>query len=104
MGYYTRHKLSVIDGEHALIAELVAENEDAACAIDENGETEERCKWYSHQEDMKCFSLKHPDVLFRLDGEGEESGDIWAEYYKGGKMQVCKAEIVIPDFNEDLLK
>jgi len=104
MGYYTRHELSVLDGEHGLIAELVAENKDAAYAIDENGETKESCKWYSHQEDMKAFSLKHPSALFRLDGEGEEAGDIWVEYYKGGKMQVCKAKIVIPDFNEDLLK
>ena len=42
------------------------------------------------------ISKKHPDVLFKLRGEGENSGDIWDKYYKNGKMQKCDARIVIP--------
>ncbi len=103
MGYYTKHTLRV-DGDTNLIAELVAENEGASWAFDANGNTEDACKWYSHRKDMRDFSFRHPDVLFTLNGEGEESGDIWVEYYKGGKMQPCKAEIVLPDFDESLLK
>ncbi len=103
MGYYTHHTLRV-DGDTNLIAELVAENEDASWSLAKNGDTEESSKWYNHREDMRIFSLRHPDVLFTLKGEGEESGDIWIEYYKGGKMQYCKAEIVLPDFDESLLK
>ena len=104
MGYYTRHELEVIEGEHSLIAELVGENEEAAYAIDEDGSAEESCKWYDHEKDMRAFSKKHPEALFRVSGEGEESGDIWAEYYRAGKMQACKAKIVIPEFNAELLK
>ena len=104
MGYFTRYELEVIEGGHSLIAEFVGENEEAAYAIDEDGSVEESCKWYGHEKDMRAFSMKHPEALFRLSGEGEESGDIWAEYYRGGKMQNCKARIVIPEFNAELLK
>ena len=104
MGYYTRHELEVIDGDHDLIADLVSENEEAAYAIDSGGEAMESCKWYSHEADLRAFSKKHPEALFRLSGEGEESGDIWAEYHRDGKMQRCKAKIVIPEFNAELHK
>ena len=72
MGYYTRHKLSVLDGEHGLIAEFVAENEEAAYAIDKNGDTEESCKWYRHQEDMKSF-LKQLKAKLGTGGAIKES-------------------------------
>jgi hypothetical protein len=101
--YYTSHDLTVIEGANSLIAELIAENEEAAYAIDSNGDAEESCKWYSHQEDLRAFSKKHPKALFELKGEGEESGDIWAEYYRNGKLQVCKAIIAYPKFDESLL-
>ena len=103
MGYYTRHELEVIEGSNDLIAELRTECDEANYALDDTGGSEESCKWYSHDIDMKRFSEKHPEALFRLSGEGEESGDIWQEYYRGGKRQVCKARIVIPDFDADLL-
>lgn len=104
MGYYTRHELEVIEGDNDLVAKLVNESEEARYAIDENGESEESCKWYSHERDLREFSKKHPEALFRLSGEGEEARDIWEEYYRDGKMQKCKAKIVIPDFNPALLK
>ncbi len=103
MGYYTQHELEVIDGDISLIREFINENEEAAYAIDGNGCTEESCKWYDHEEDLRKFSKKHPKELFKLSGEGEESGDIWAEYYKDGKMQRCKAKIIISAFDAELL-
>ena len=103
MGYYTSHELEVIEGDDSLIVKLRDDCEDAKYALDCNGETEENCKWYNHDLDMKWFSEKHPEALFKLSGEGEEAGDIWHEYYRAGKKQVCKARIVIPDFNPDLL-
>ncbi len=103
MGYYTRHELEVVEGNRALIATFIEECEEAAYAITDTGESYDSCKWYSHEQDLREFSKKHPEALFKLGGEGEESGDIWAEYYRAGKMQVCKAAIVIPDFNPELL-
>jgi len=104
MGYYRRYELSVIDGDNNLITELREFSEDANYAINDNGESEDSCKWYKYQEDLKKFSSMHPITLFKLSGEGEESGDIWNAYFKDGKMQMCKAKIVFDEFNAELLK
>lgn len=104
MGYYTRYDLSVIDGDPSLIEELIEECEEASFAIDGNGDSIGDCKWYSHNDDLKHFSAKHPSVLFKLYGEGEEPCDLWAKYFKQGKMQYCKAKISFQDFDESLLK
>lgn len=62
------------------------------------------CKWYDHDDDMRWLSNKFPTVLFTLKGEGEESGDLWVKYYKGGKCQEARAEITFADYDEALLK
>lgn len=104
MGYYTRHSLEIVGGSNDLIAELRDFSEDAAYAVDENGDSSDSCKWYRHQDEMKAFSLKHPEVVFKLIGEGEENDDMWHEYYKNGKMQIVKAKIVFDEYCEDLLE
>lgn len=103
MGYYTSHELEVIEGDNSLIGEFINTCEEAEYALEENGDSAQSCKWYSHEQDMKSFSLKHPEVLFMLRGEGEENGDAWKEYYRNGKIQVCKAVLAFPEFNESLL-
>lgn len=60
-------------------------------------------KWYSHHKQMLEFSKKFPSHLFILNGEGEETGDIWRNYYKNGKCQQCKAQIIIDEFDEGKL-
>lgn len=57
-------------------------------------------KWYSHVQDMVEVSKKWPDVLFTLEGNGEEHGDMWRKYFKNGKVQVCEAVITFPQFDE----
>ena len=104
MGYYTRHELEIVKGDNELIEQFREVSEDASYAIDSAGDSEESCKWYRHQDELKNFSLLHPEALFKLSGEGEDSGDIWHEYYQDGKMQICKAMIVFPDFDGLLLK
>jgi len=104
MGYYTRHDLEIVKGDNDLIEAFREVSEDATWAINGSGESEDSCKWYRHQDELKNFSLLHPEALFKLSGEGEESGDIWHEYYQDGKMQICKAQIVFADFDVNLLK
>ena len=95
MGYYTRYELETSDG-HA------EPHEQALCEISGysidmfSGES---IKWYDHEDHLKQHSLKHPDVVFFLKGEGEESGDIWAKWFKSGEMQVWRLAISLPDID-----
>lgn len=91
MGYATRFELQVIQGDKAIHEILKKETKETFselfCAVNENGEVNERCKWYEHEEDMVSLSLKNPGVLFCLSGEGESARDIWKSILK---MEKCK--------------
>lgn len=65
---------------------------------------ESECKWYEHEEDMKKVSKEYPETIFVLEGDGEESGDIWKKYFMNGKMQSCKAIMTFENFDESKLK
>ena len=99
MGYYTRFELEIVSGgdNETDYEEVVTEQVDYHPFDDET-------KWYSFEKDMKIVSKKHPKVVFKISGEGEESGDLWEAYFKDGKMQMCKAEIVYKNFDEALLQ
>jgi len=103
MGYTTSHTLivHVPQGDSSdVIDDLRNTSDSAKYAINDTGGTEEPCKWYQHEEDLRDFSKKYPDLLFELKGAGEDSGDIWVEYYKNGKMQRVEARIIFDPFNE----
>lgn len=65
---------------------------------------EEETKWYNHENDMREISKQFPDVIFQLNGEGEESGDIWVKYFVNGKMQTASAKITFDGFDQKKLK
>lgn len=109
MGYYTDYGLSIIrsgydrEKTNGLIKEFREENENAKYAINDDGDCDNSCKWYDHEKDLKEFSLKHPNVLFKLEGTGEESGDEWKLYVQAGHSQVCRGRIVFDEFDESKL-
>lgn len=117
MGYYTKYELEIVSGPET----VTRENECETCgATNErkftlHSELARECegwdyarvesgKWYTHEEDMKAFSRKHPDTVFKLSGEGEEVGDIWVKYFKNGKMQADKLVVSLALFDESRLK
>jgi hypothetical protein len=60
-------------------------------------------KWYTYEDDMRKLSKKFPKVLFILSGSGEDSEDLWREYYLNGKRQRSKAVITYQEFDKKLL-
>lgn len=101
MGYYTQYSLTSdhpeLEGEMEV---SLSELSGYGISFDDN----EPCKWYGHEKDMRELSKKYPEVRFMLEGEGEESGDLWIKYFKSGKMQFCPAKITYEEFDENKLK
>lgn len=48
---------------------------------------EESWKWYSHEDDMRLYSSRYPEVTFTLDGVGEGHYDVWRKWFKNGDIQ-----------------
>ena len=94
---------AVID-EDSIFEDLRATSEDAKYAIDEDGNSNDSCKWYESTNEILSFSKKYPNWLFTLTGEGEESGDMWKKYFLNGKVQEAKAKITFDEFDEKKLK
>lgn len=109
MGYTTYFTVSRNDGEPFTPEQLEAldqldvfdyktkEGDDRVVAL------EGPAKWYECFEDMKDFSLSFPGTVFKMHGEGEESGDLWDAYFKDGKGQDCPADIIYPIYDETKL-
>ena len=96
MGYYTRFELEIASGNDY---ETDYEKEISELA-DYHNCFEDEHRWYEHEKDMRTYSERHPNTIFVLSGEGEESGDLWKAYFKNGKMQRCKAKITYDEFDE----
>jgi len=111
MGYYTRFDLDVQDSTEEQDKEITKEiYKIFGIEEDFNEESfygeffEEEMKWYDYQKDMKKLSKKFPELLFELSGAGEEQGDLWYAWFKNGKMQYEKAQVMFGEFDERKLK
>lgn len=105
MGYYSNFKLSVVLGDRARAKEYLEYFRNIYDApLDISGESWESIKWYGHEDQLKDFSSKNPDILLLLEVIGENQGDIWRKYFKGGKMQLCKVKISFDEFDENKLQ
>jgi len=105
MGYVTNYTLTQernpIDED--IFADLIKADEDARYCLNEDGTTCEGCKWYEHEKSLLAFSAAHPEVLFKLHGDGEGSGDLWDKYFVGGKQvheEKLKTDLPVPDYDK----
>jgi hypothetical protein len=107
MGYYTRYEIQILRSEPALetaIAEKGGSLERfVASYAGFDRPFDEARKWYDHERDMLRISCAFPGAMFMLSGEGEDSADLWREYYAGGKRLKIKAMIVWDEFDESNL-
>jgi hypothetical protein len=100
MGYYTKFNLTVTPDNGEIIPQFRKENENAEYALDDDGNFYEEAKWYYSQDELCEFSLKHPDVLFLLEGDGEDSENFWRLYVKNGKKHHQVGIVTYPEFDE----
>lgn len=98
MGYYTDYTLDVYQSQGSFDRD---ELNRAVMEID-GGTFEEwgdlswyasDQKWYSQRRDMYELSLKFPNLLFRVHGNGEDEDDLWDEYWQDGSYEEQYAEI-----------
>lgn len=95
MGHYTSFQLEVIKNQDPDIDY----EQEIADQVDYNP-FKNSCKWYDSEKDMREFSKKYPDVLFKLSGQGETNEDMQEVYFLDGKMQMCPAIITYDKFDE----
>ena len=58
-------------------------------------------KWYDDKEDWKEFSVLYPNCIFLINGQGEESEDIWEMAICDGQMSKEWAVIEVPSLDID---
>jgi hypothetical protein len=108
MGYYTRYNLSTPDldlvPKQNIIKIFREEYKSASYALDADGDSNDECKWYEAEKELIEFSIKHPSILFLLEGVGEENGDEWKLYVQDGHSQKLKAKMVFPPFDKAKLQ
>ena len=91
MGYYTYFSLSYHgDGKEIEEFKKYEPTDKDGFVLDSdrmktliNDEWRDQWKWYDWEDDMKKLATKFPNILFVLEGDGEESGDIWEFRIKG---------------------
>lgn len=100
MGYYTRYTLEFSPQNVSVQAALNRPLPSSPAWTYLDATNGEGCsQWRDVDADMRSLSRACPGVLFKLHGVGEETGDVWSAYYQDGKGQMCKAELVIPEFD-----
>ena len=107
MGYYSHYWLTVEQGQTELkqvyecLTELLS-GEDLFFTY-EDGEdqitSDGPLTWYTHDLDCAELSRRFPGVTFCLEGNGEDSIDMWKTYYLNGQCQICRAVITYPPFD-----
>ena len=93
MGYYTRYDIS--DNPETVQQAI----EDISQYSFYSGQTD-TVKWYDWQEHCKEVSKNFPNLVIKVEGDGEEQGDQWKAYIKNGKIQIAKAVVTFEEFDE----
>jgi hypothetical protein len=106
MGYYTRFTLTQERNPISVetLSEEISSRLGMNYALQSDGSPSDSTKWYEHDEDMLKLSAKYPKTVFKLYGEGENNGDIWAKFYHDGKMKhEIRLESTLPEPDLDAI-
>ena len=96
MGYYTTYTLNKISGSDGDFDALVKDIR-VKSGVDFSSHNVQEAKWSRHDDDMHELSRKYPDLVVQLDGDGQDSDDLWATRYRDGESESVGA--VLPPFH-----
>lgn len=65
---------------------------------------EEATLWYENEVEMARISRFWPEVTFILEGDGEQSDDLWRSYFQDGKVHAVEGRIVFTAFDPEQLR
>jgi len=95
MGYLTYFTLDIVSGSDEDFDALVGDIREKT-GIDFSRDNSAEAKWYDCEKDMTALSMKYPDLVVQLDGDGEDSDDLWSERFRNGECESVGVEM--PDF------
>lgn len=91
MGYYTYFTINKIKGSDKDFDNLLKDiDEETGLRFSED--TTQEAKWGDYEEDCLKLSKKYPDLIFQIDGDGENSDDLWAERFHNGDCESTHME------------
>lgn len=108
MGYYTAYTVTVLNHndktrvtDEKTLCELGTALVEISDWFDNNEKgwsiedivSSEMMKWYDSDTDMRSLSKQFPDYIFVLDGQGEESLDIWRSVFHNNSQAYYTAEL-----------
>lgn len=92
MGYYTTFYFHRIEGPKEDFENMLKDVDKklgTTCAGEPDGVV---AKWYDYDKDIIELSEKYPDLVFAVEGYGENSDDAWKEWWHNGKTYREKLE------------
>lgn len=106
MGYYSNFDLEITSDEIIDMFEIIKDFRNtydyAEYALDENGDSEQREKWYDYQSELTDFSKKYPSCLFIMTRLGEDGHELKC-YAQNGKTYKVDMVKYYPPFDPDKL-
>ena len=110
MGYYTYYQIAFVGDDDKVKAfkdDLLETSKDDDGEVDSYLEdllsySGVEAKLYDLEEWIDTIAPRHPDVLVILNGDGEESDDLWETRWKGDKYEHQEA-VISPFTTPELL-
>ena len=87
MGYLTCYTLNKVKGSDEDYEKFLNELQKVS-GYDFHGiDNCQEGTWYDHEKHMLKVSKKFPDLIVELSGDGENSDDVWAMRFQGGRSE-----------------
>lgn len=107
MGYYTKFTVNKPNQWSLELKDSLIEISDEFWdrdTVDEfiDGELRE-LKWYNFKSDLSTLSEKFPDILFEIQGFGEDVAE-WKAWFKNGRSFTSDGRVVFNEYDETKLK